>query len=79
MQEGYFYGSVDSIINIDKRLYYKMKSNNVNQFAALTLYDGKSPIGIIGLSFCFNDTMNLRKVGREIRKSGMQIGTALSK
>lgn len=79
MQEGYFYGSVDSIINIDKRLYYKMKSNNVNEFAALTLYDNDSPIGVIGLSFCMSDTMNLRKVGREIRRSGMQIGTALSK
>lgn len=79
MQDGYYYGSVDSIINIDKRLYYKMKSNNVNEFAALTLYDGNSPIGVIGLSFCVPDTMNLRIVGREIRRGGMQIGAALSK
>lgn len=79
MQDGYYYGSVDSIVNIDKRLYYKMKSNNVNQFAALTLYDGNSPIGVIGLSFCVPDTMNLRIVGREIRRGGMQIGAALSK
>ena len=76
MQEGYYYGSVDSIVNIDKRLYYKMKSNNVNEFAALTLYDGNSPIGVIGLSFCVPDTMNLRIVGREIRRGGMQIGAA---
>ena len=79
MQDGYYYGSVDSIVNIDKRLYYKMKSNNVNQFAALTLYDGNSPIGVIGLSFCVPDTMNLRIVGKEIRRGGMQIGAALSK
>lgn len=79
MQDGYYYGSVDSIVNIDKRLYYKMKSNNVNEFAALTLYDGNSPIGVIGLSFCVPDTMNLRIVGKEIRRGGMQIGAALSK
>ena len=30
MQDGYYYGSVDSIVNIDKRLYYKMKfSTNI--------------------------------------------------
>lgn len=78
MQDGYYYGPVDSIVNIDKRLYYKMKSNNVNEFAALTLYDGNSPIGVIGLSFCVPDTMNLRTVGREIRRAGIQISTALS-
>lgn len=78
IEEGYFYGNIEKVRNIDKRLYYKFQSNDIHEVALLTLYDREKPIGIIGLSFCNNKTMEQQLVGRYIRSSGIKIATLLS-
>ena len=78
IQDGYYYGGIEEIKNIDKRIYYKFKSNDINEIALLTIYKGESPIGIVGLSFCFDNVMDKKLAGKVIRSSGMQIGTLLS-
>ena len=77
-EDGYFYGSADSMREFDERLYYKFKSNDVNEIALLALYQGDKPLGVLGISFCGDKQMDASAVGKTIRKCGVQIATLLS-
>lgn len=77
-EDGYFYGSTDSMLEFDERLYYKFKSNDVNEIALLALYQGDKPLGVLGISFCGDKQMDASAVGKTIRKCGVQIATLLS-
>lgn len=76
--DGYFFGTTDSMREFDERLYYKFKSNDVNEIALLTLYQGDKPLGAIGISFCGQKQMDASAVGKAIRKCGIQVATLLS-
>ncbi len=76
--DGYFFGTTDSMREFDERLYYKFKSNDVNEIALLALYQGDKPLGVLGISFCGNKQMDASAVGKAIRKCGIQIATLLS-
>lgn len=71
--DGYFWGSVDSIKSIDKSLYFKLKSNDVNEIAMMFLFNGETPLGILGISFCGDNVMNPQLTGKWIRKAGTKI------
>lgn len=77
LSNGYFYGNLEDMKEHDQKLYYKMKSNGVNETAMLTLYNGDSPMGIVGLSFCNQNTMDEKCVGMEIRRTGVKIASLL--
>lgn len=76
--DGYFFGTTDSMREFDERLYYKFKSNDVNEIALLALYQGDKPLGVLGISFCGDKQMDASAVGKNIRKCGVQIATLLS-
>lgn len=78
LEDGFFYGGIEEVRQIDERLYYKFKSNNINEIALLTLYEGEKPIGILGLSYCNDKIMDKQLVGKNIRSCGIQIATLLS-
>lgn len=78
LDEGFFYGNIDDVQKVDKRLYYKFQSNNINEIALLTIYNEEKPAGIIGLSFCNDKQMDRQLVGKRIRSAGIQIATLLS-
>lgn len=48
---GSYYGCVDGIRDIDERLYFKLKSNDVHCIALRVLFLGTKPLGVVGLSF----------------------------
>lgn len=50
--DGFYWGAIETIKEIDERMYFKFKSNNVNEVAILALYAGEKPLGAIGISFC---------------------------
>ena len=77
-EDGYFYGHIESMREFDERLYYKFKSNDVNEIALLALYQGDKPLGVLGISFCGDKQMDASAVGKTIRKCGVQIATLLS-
>lgn len=77
-EEGFFWGSVEPIRDVDERLYFKFKSNEVNEIALLALYCGDKPLGILGVSFCGQKRMDAAAVGKTIRKCGVQVATLLS-
>lgn len=78
-EDGYFWGSVDSIKGIDKKLYFKLKSNEVNEIAMMFLFNGDTPLGILGISFCGDNVMNPQLTGKMIRKAGTKIGLSFAK
>ena len=78
LYEGFFYGNIKDVQSIDKRLYYKFQSNDINEIALLTIYNEDKPAGIVGLSFCNNKQMDKQLVGKRIRSAGIQIATLLS-
>lgn len=79
LDEGFFYGNIkDDVQSVDKRLYYKFQSNDINEIALLTIYNEDKPAGIVGLSFCNNKQMDKQLVGKRIRSAGIQIATLLS-
>lgn len=78
LDEGFFYGNIKDVQSIDKRLYYKFQSNDINEIALLTIYNEGKPAGIVGLSFCNNKQMDKQLVGKRIRSAGIQIATLLS-
>lgn len=78
LDEGFFYGNIKDVQSIDKRLYYKFQSNDINEIALLTIYNEDKPAGIVGLSFCNNKQMDKQLVGKRIRSAGIQITTLLS-
>lgn len=78
LDKGFFYGNIKDVQSIDKRLYYKFQSNDINEIALLTIYNEDKPAGIVGLSFCNNKQMDKQLVGKRIRSAGIQIATLLS-
>lgn len=78
LDEGFFYGNIKDVQSIDKRLYYKFQSNDINEITLLTIYNEDKPAGIVGLSFCNNKQMDKQLVGKRIRSAGIQIATLLS-
>ena len=50
-EKGYWCGDVDEIIDIDKALYYKMKSNNTEHFAACIIEGIDKPLAFLIVSF----------------------------
>lgn len=78
LKNGIFVGGIEDLKPLDEKLYFKMKSNNVSNVALLAIYNGDSPIGILGISFCFDKAMDTRTVITEMRKTGVQIATLLT-
>lgn len=71
-QHGYWCGNVDDLQEIDRGLYYKMKSNNTEHFAACVIEGVDKPLAFLFVSFdavdhdCINVRENVRHVALEI-------------
>ena len=50
-EHGYWCGNTDDIIDIDRGLYYKMKSNNTEHFAACVIEGIDKPLAFLMVSF----------------------------
>lgn len=48
---GYWCGNTEELLNIDKALYYKMKSNNTEHFAACVIEGIDKPLAFLLISF----------------------------
>lgn len=77
LRNGYYYSDVDSVRHIDERLFYKLKSAGTSYVAAMVLYNGENPLGILGVSYCHGKTPDLRQLGTEIRRRATQVSVLL--
>jgi hypothetical protein len=48
---GYWCGNTDQLLEIDRALYYKMKSNNTEHFAACVIEGVDKPLAMLIISF----------------------------
>lgn len=70
-EKGYWCGDVDDLKNIDRGLYYKMKSNNTEHFAACVIEGVDKPLAFIFVSFdavnhdCVDVRENVRHIALE--------------
>ena len=78
ISNGYYYGSVDSIKIKDERMYYKFRSNDVQNIALIALYFGDRPLGILGISYCSDNYIDWELVGHVIRQNSVKIATLLT-
>lgn len=70
-EKGYWCGNVDDLQDIDRGLYYKMKSNNTEHFAACVIEGVEKPLAFIFVSFdavnhnCVDVRENVRHIALE--------------
>ena len=80
IKEGYFYGNTEDIAEIDRGLYYKMKSNGTEHFAACTIIGIDKPLGFLFVSFDHKPDMtthNCQEVRENIRHISMELSIFL--
>ena len=75
-EEGYWSGTVDELMKYDKHLALKLKSNDVEYFAATMIYGSKGGIGFIGVSYDHTD-VNIPKTRQLLAKYSMKISPLL--
>jgi hypothetical protein len=78
IKEGYWFGDVDTLESIDKSLYYKMKSNGTEHFAAYVIKGVDKPLAFVFVSFTsLNDNHNCLEVKENIYNMGLNIALLL--
>lgn len=75
---GLYIGFVDDMKPLDSRLYYKFMSNDVKGVACIALYYGRSPLGVLGLSWCNSPMPSFDGELHVFRGYSTQIATILS-
>lgn len=73
--DGMWYGTVESLMEKDKHLAFKLKSNEVEFFAATMIYGTKGDIGFIGLTY---DTIPNDADIKQIRQNLMKYSNKVS-
>jgi hypothetical protein len=72
---GYWCGNTEELLNIDRALYYKMKSNNCEHFAACVIKGVDAPLAFMIISFdeLPTEQHNCEYVREFIRHAAMEI------
>lgn len=80
LSHGYFYGDTEQIEEIDRGLYYKMKSNGAEHFAACTIMGIDKPLGFLFVSYDKDidlTTHDCNEVRENIRHVSMELSILL--
>lgn len=77
---GYWYGPIDSMERLDRKLYYRMRSQGMGECAVVSAHSMNLPICYVGLTWYEGHHMETpQDVGNYIRKYTMQIALELLK
>lgn len=71
----YFYGDTEELLNIDKGLFYKFKSHNINHFACYVLYGvDNRPLAFLLVGYeKLTEKHNCKQIKELIIEEGLQI------
>lgn len=70
----YFYGDAEELIGIDRGLYYKFKSHNINHFACYVLYGVDKPIAFLLVGYeKLTEKHNCKQIKELIIEEGLQM------
>lgn len=77
--KGYWCGNTDELLQIDRALYHKMKSNNTEHFAACVIEGIDKPLAILIVSFekMPNEVHNCEEIRENIRHISMELSVFL--
>lgn len=77
--KGYWCGNTDELIQIDRALYHKMKSNNIEHFAACVIEGIDKPLAILIVSFekIPDEAHNCDEIRENIRHIAMELSVFL--
>lgn len=78
LRQGYFYGTIDEVRELDYRLSYHLAAHDVSQVAVMTLWNGQSATGFLCLTWHGDHRMDPEKTGHAIRASGTKIAVELA-
>lgn len=77
-EKGYWYGNVDEMMEIDKGLCYKMKSNNTEHFAACVIEGVDTPLAFLFVSFNkIENNHNCKEIRENLRHLSLEIALLL--
>lgn len=77
--KGYWCGNTDELLQIDRALYHKMKSNNTEHFAACVIEGIDKPLAILMVSFekMPDEAHNCEEIRENIRHISMELSVFL--
>lgn len=77
--KGYWYGNTDELLQIDRALYHKMKSNNTEHLAACVIEGIDKPLAILIVSFekIPDEAHNCDEIRENIRHIAMELSVFL--
>jgi hypothetical protein len=77
--KGYWCGNTEELLNIDRALYHKMKSNNTEHFAACVIEGIDKPLAILIVSFekIPDEAHNCDEIRENIRHIAMELSVFL--
>lgn len=78
-ENGFWYGTVDELANIDKRLASRIKINNGSWIALILLKGQEHYLGVIGVSYTDSAQVKKEVVGRNLRTAAINTITLLDK
>ena len=78
LEKGYFYGTIDEVKELDGRLWHHLAGHDASEVAVLTLWNGQSASGFLGLSWHGTNSMDPEHTGRMIRAVGTKIAVELA-
>lgn len=70
-EDGYWYGSINELSTIDKRLSSRMSINGTDWTALILLKGAEQYLGVIGISFTDSLSVNKVAVGRNLRTAAI--------
>lgn len=76
-KSGYWYGSIENLTNVDKRLALKIESNDAKYLFVNVIYGTKAEIGFIGVTFNEEDKINTKQVSTILQKYSSKIAPYL--
>ena len=76
-QNGYWCGDVDDLLEIDKGLYYRMKGNGTEHFAACVIEGVNTPLAFLFVSFKDKPEHNCQDVRENIRHVALELALLL--
>lgn len=74
---GRWWGPLDSMERIDRKLYYKMRAQGMSEVAVMAAFSMERPVCFVGLTWYHGHEMDERLTGALIHKYTMQIALEL--
>lgn len=78
LRQGYFYGTIGEVRELDYRLSYHLAAHDVSEVAVMTLWNGQSATGFLCLTWHAGHRMDPERTGHAIRASGTKIAVELA-